>query len=75
MEEFRGTVETLNDNLSEIAKTGGGAAAEAFARLGISAVDSEGKMKGVFDLLPELADSFRRIKRGGVCRAGQKTWD
>ncbi len=72
MEEFQGTVETLNDNITEIAKTGGGAAAEAFARLGISAVNSEGKMKGVFDLLPELADRFEGLSKSESIELGQR---
>ena len=69
---FRNSVETLSDNLTELAQTGGGPAAEAFARLGVSATDAEGNMKGVFDLLPELADSFQGLSEAQSVELGKK---
>ena len=72
MEGFRGSVENLNDNLSELAYTGGGPAAEAFARLGITAADSEGRIKGVFDLLPEIATQFEGLSQAQSVELGKK---
>ena len=72
VEQFQGTVESLSDNLTELAKTGGGAASEALARLGISAIDSQGNIKGVFDLLPELAESFEGLSRADSVELGKK---
>lgn len=62
-DSFRGSISALNDQLTELSLNGGSAAAETLARLGINATDSKGKLKGVFDLLPELADSFQKISK------------
>ena len=60
---FRGAVSALNDQLTDMALYGGGAAAETLARLGINATNAQGDIKGVFDLLPEIADSFQNISK------------
>jgi len=71
-EGFQSSVESLNDNLSELAMTGSGPAAEAFARLGISATNSAGQMKGVFELLPEIADQFEGLSKAQTVELGKK---
>jgi TP901 family phage tail tape measure protein len=60
-ESFMGSISALNDQLTELSLTGGGAAAETLARLGINAANAQGDLKGVFDLLPEIADSFQGL--------------
>lgn len=62
-DSFRGAISALNDQLTDMALEGGGAAAETLARLGINATNAQGEIKGVFDLLPEIADSFQRISK------------
>ena len=72
MEGFQGSLSSLTDNLTDLALTGSGPAAEAFARLGIDAVDSGGKMKSAFDLLPEIAESFEGLSAAESVALGQK---
>jgi hypothetical protein len=62
-ESFRGSISALNDQLTDLAIDGGGAAAQTLARLGIDANNAEGGLKGVFDLLPEIADSFQNLSK------------
>ena len=39
---------------------------QQFARLGVSVTDTDGRLRNVVDLLPELAEGFRR--RLSLCR-------
>ena len=71
-ESFRGSISSLNDSLTDISLTGGGDAAETLARLGISATNSQGQIKGVFELLPQLADSFQNLNRQEAVGLGKK---
>ena len=69
---FRGTLEGLTSQLTDIELTGGGEAAEVFARLGVNAVDAGGKVKSAFEILPELADSFANLSKTESFAFGQK---
>lgn len=69
---FQGTIGSLTDKLTDFGLTGGGATAEVFARLGINARDSGGKIKSAFDVLPELADSFQTLSKTESSALGQK---
>lgn len=71
-EAFRGSIASLNSSLSELALTGGGDVAETLAMIGLTAVDSEGKVKGVFDLLPELADRFEGLSKQESVNLGER---
>lgn len=71
-EAFRGSIEGLNGQLTDISLTGGGEASEVFARLGINAIDAGGKIKGAFDVLPELADSFQNLSNAEAVGFGKK---
>lgn len=71
-ESFRGSVESLNDALTDASIDGAGEIAETLARLGISATDSAGRMKSVFNVLPELADSFQRLSKQEAVGFGRK---
>lgn len=69
---FRGTLESLTQTLTEFTITGGGAAAETFARLGINAFNAGGQLKDAFELLPEIADAFQEISDTEAANLGQK---
>tara|TARA_R100000951_G_scaffold62227_1_gene52223 strand:- start:4459 stop:5931 length:1473 start_codon:yes stop_codon:yes gene_type:complete len=69
---FRGSLESLTGQLTDISLTGGGEASEVFARLGVDAVGAGGKIKSAFEILPELADSFQNLSRAESFAFGQK---
>lgn len=69
---FRGSIETLNGALADISLGGGGDIAEVFGRLGVSALDAEGRIRPVMDLLPDLADSFQNLSKRESVAFGQK---
>ncbi len=71
-EGFRGSLAGLNRQLTDISLTGGGDSAEVFARLGIDALDSSGKIKKAFDILPELATAFEGLSKGESVGFGEK---
>lgn len=71
-EAFRGSLASLSGQLTDISLTGGGAAAETLARLGINAVGAGGKIKSAFEILPELADSFANLSKSQSVAFGQK---
>lgn len=71
-EGFRGSLQSLTGQLTDISLTGSGAAAEVLARLGINAMTSGGQIKSAFDILPQLADSFQRLSRAESVGFGQK---
>ena len=69
---FRGSLQGLNSQLTDISLTGGGESAEIFARLGINALDAGGKIRSAFDVLPELANSFQNLSKAEAVGFGQK---
>ena len=69
---FRGSVESLNSAMADIALGGGGDIAETLGRLGISALDATGRIKEVNNILPELADSFQNLSKRESVAFGQK---
>lgn len=69
---FRGSLESLTGQLTDISLTGGGEASEVFARLGVDAVGAGGKIKSAFEILPELADSFQNLSKTESFAFGQK---
>lgn len=69
---FRGSIDGLTRGLTDFAVTGGGAAAETFNRLGISATNASGKVKSAFEVLPELADQFERMTASEAAGFGQR---
>ncbi len=54
---------TLSTKMAE-AQTGTGKSAEMFKRLGISVVDTNGKLKGSDQIMLELADRFKEMEDG-----------
>lgn len=69
---FQSTLGSLTDRLTDFALTGGGEAAEVFARLGINARDAQGNVKSAFDVLPEIANAFERLDRRESLAFGRK---
>ena len=70
--DFQGSLKGLTDSLTELSLTGGGPASETLARLGIQAVDSGGKVKSAFAILPEIADQFQRLSKTESLALGQQ---
>lgn len=56
-------LQKLNIKIDE-ASTGGGAAATAFARLGVSVNDSNGKIRSTDEVLGDIADAFSEMEDG-----------
>lgn len=60
-EKVDGALDVLNRHLGEIAQGGGKQAKDTLDRLGVSAVDANGRLKTIETLLPDLADGFERL--------------
>lgn len=60
-EGFRGTIEGLTNTLTEFSISGGGPAAEVFAKLGITAYDAQGQLKSAFDIIEEFGDAINEL--------------
>ncbi len=71
-EGFQGSLQALTENLTDLTLTGGGPAAEVFARLGVNALDAGGKVRDAFAVLPELAESFEGLSKQQSLALGQK---
>lgn len=64
LEEFGKAALKLNQGLTDAASTGKGPAAEALAKLGISATDATGKLKATDAVILEVADKFKAMPDG-----------
>lgn len=71
-EAFRGTVESLQNSLQEMEITGGGEMINTLAMLGIQATDTQGRVKSVFDILPEIASAFEGMSAEKSFAFGKK---
>lgn len=71
-ESFRGSVESLNDAMADIALGGGGDIAEVLGRIGVSALGAGGRIKSVTELLPQIADAFQNLSSRESVAFGQK---
>lgn len=66
------SLEDLSTSLARLSRTAEGAAqgqksqAEAFARLGISATDAKGQLKGTEELLLDIAEQFSQYQDGAA---------
>ncbi len=72
VEAFKNTLESLNEKLVDASLKGFNEVVPFFNQLGISIVDTNGKMKSTIELLPELADSFARIDKQQAAGIGKK---
>lgn len=64
LEGLTGGLKRLSANMAEVASGGTGKAAEAFAALGISVTDANGKLKGGEVVLKEVAGQFGAMQDG-----------
>lgn len=62
-EAFQGTLKSFSDNLRNAALVGGGAGVEWLYYMGISAVNAEGKLKNLTEVLPDLADKVAGMSK------------
>lgn len=71
-QSFQGSISALQRQLTDFALTGGGEAAEVFARLGVSAFNASGQVRSAFDILPELADVLSQLTEAEAVGFGEK---
>jgi len=72
-QDFQESVTKLNRGLAGVAiGSGTQGAKKVFADLGISATDANGKIRPVFDLLPELADRLSKMSSNAATGVGMK---
>lgn len=64
IESVGGGMVKLSKAMKEAAITGSGPAAEAFRTLGISVTDSSGKLRGVDQVMLDVADKFKMMPDG-----------
>jgi hypothetical protein len=60
-EKVDGALDILNRHLGEIAQGGGKQIKETLDKMGVSAVDAQGRLKSIEAFLPDLADGFQRL--------------
>ena len=64
IEGLEKAIKKLSVSLFDASQSGTGAAANAFRMLGISAVDAEGNVRPVIDVMGDLADRFSKMPGG-----------
>lgn len=72
IDSFSNTIIALNASLNEVAITGQGSLLPFFNMFGISAIDSAGKARDAFEILPELADYFQRLSKSESATLGHQ---
>jgi len=71
-EGFRASLGNLTQQFADIKAKGTSESLVFFQQLGIELEDSEGKMKGVMDVLPELAEKFEGLSKAESLGLGRK---
>ncbi len=71
-EDLQGSMEKLNKSLFA-ASSGKGDQAELFKKLGISVKDANGNLRNAADVMPELADAFKKNENATVRTAMAQT--
>ncbi len=61
---LRGSIERLSEKMGEAFSLGTGEGVEVFEKLGISLIDTSGKLKSATNLMLELNTSFQTLSRG-----------
>lgn len=69
---FQGSIKSLNEKMVDASLKGQNEITPFFNQLGISIVDTNGKVKSTLDLLPELAESFEGMDKKQSLGIGQK---
>lgn len=70
VEGFEGSVSNLASQLNSTLINGVNSTTEALVRLGVNVFDSEGKMRSVLTLLPEIAEKFKDLNRQAALAFG-----
>lgn len=60
-EQFQSSVQSIGDDLTQLAVTGRSRLLPFYQALGVRLTDTNGKFKNVIELLPEFADSFAKL--------------
>lgn len=71
-EGFQSTLQSLTSNLTHIATTGKSRMTPFFEAMGLQALDSSGKVRKAFDILPEIAEKFEKMSKAESLGYGQK---
>jgi hypothetical protein len=71
-EGFKASLGNLTQQFADIKAKGTSESLVFFQQLGIELEDSEGKMKGVMDVLPELAEKFEGLSKAESLGLGRK---
>lgn len=66
IEDFGKAIVKLSKNMSDVAGGGAGPAAEAFRKMGVSVIESNGTLKSSGQVLEEVADKFEGYKDGAA---------
>lgn len=69
---FQSTLKNMTANLEDLSAKGTNESLPFFQQLGVNLKDSSGKMRGVLDLLPEMADGFSKMTKAQSSGVGQK---
>ncbi len=69
---FQASIKSLNEKVVDASVKGFNEITPFFNQLGISIVDTNGKVKSTIDLLPELADKFEGMDKKQSLGLGQK---
>jgi len=71
-EGFQASIKSLNEKMVDASLKGANEITPFFNQLGVSIVDTNGKVKSTIDLLPELAASFEGMDKKQSLGIGQK---
>lgn len=63
-DQLREGLKTLQENMDDAVR-GNATYAEQFARIGVSVTDTNGRLRNVVDVLPDVAAGFRRVVQSG----------
>lgn len=69
---FQGSIKSLNEKMVDASVKGFNEITPFFNQLGVSIVDTNGKVKSTIDILPELAASFEGMDKKQSLGIGQK---
>jgi len=69
---FEGSLKSLNKSMAEALISGSSGASIALMKLGVSARDSNGDLRSILDLLPDIAKSFENLDRLQALSLGQE---
>lgn len=66
LEQLSGGLQKLSKNMADVATGSTGAAATAFAALGVNVTDASGKLRGADEVFSQVAGLFERMENGST---------